>query len=82
MGAAWCRALGMFTAFSMMLVLQYLAAEREDGTLLRAARAIPDGISGYLIGKLAYASKWHLGKARRRPGSRRHGCRAVGGADS
>lgn len=71
----------MFTAFSMMLVLQYLAAEREDGTLLRA-RAIPDGISGYLIGKLAYASKWHLGKARRRPGSRRHGCRAVGGADS
>jgi ABC-2 type transport system permease protein len=43
--------LGMFTAFSMMLVLQYLAAEREDGTLLRA-RAIPDGIRGYLIGKL------------------------------
>src|ERR1039457_431652 len=28
--------LGMFTAFGMLLVIQYLAAEREDGTLLRA----------------------------------------------
>jgi hypothetical protein len=35
----------------MLLVIQYLAAEREDGTLLRA-RAIPDGIRGYFTGKL------------------------------
>lgn len=47
--------LGMFTAFGMLLVIQYLAAEREDGTLLRA-RAIPNGIHGYFIGKLVTVS--------------------------
>jgi ABC-2 type transport system permease protein len=47
--------LGMFTAFGMLLVIQYLAAEREDGTLLRA-RAIPDGIRGYFAGKLVTVS--------------------------
>ena len=34
---------------------QYLPADREDGTLLRA-RATPDGISGYLAGKLVTSS--------------------------
>jgi ABC-2 type transport system permease protein len=34
---------------------KYLTAEREDGTLLRA-RAIPNGIGGYLIGKLVTLS--------------------------
>jgi ABC-2 type transport system permease protein len=47
--------LGMFTAFGMLLVIQYLAAEREDGTLLRA-RAIPNGIRGYFTGKLVTVS--------------------------
>jgi ABC-2 type transport system permease protein len=37
--------LGMFIAFGMLLVVQYLTADREDGTLLRA-RAIPSGIAG------------------------------------
>lgn len=48
-------ALGMFVAFGMMLMVQYLPADREDGTLLRA-RATPDGISGYLAGKLVTSS--------------------------
>lgn len=47
--------LGMFVALGMMLVIQYLAAEREDGTLLRA-KLIPGGISGYFIGKLVTVS--------------------------
>lgn len=47
--------LGMFTAFGMLLVIQYLSADREDGTLLRA-RAIPNGIRGYLTGKLVTVS--------------------------
>jgi hypothetical protein len=47
--------LGMFTAFGMLLVIQYLSAEREDGTLLRA-KAIPNGIRGYLTGKLVTVS--------------------------
>jgi ABC-2 type transport system permease protein len=47
--------LGMFVAFGALLVVQYLAAEREDGTLLRA-KAIPDGIRGYFIGKLVTVS--------------------------
>ena len=47
--------LGMFTALGMLLVIQDLAAEREDGTVLRA-RAIPNGILGYLIGKLVTVS--------------------------
>jgi ABC-2 type transport system permease protein len=48
-------ALGMFVAFGMMLMVQYLPADREDGTLLRA-RATPGGISGYLAGKLVTSS--------------------------
>jgi ABC-2 type transport system permease protein len=47
--------LGMFTAFGMLLVVLYLTADREDGTLLRA-KAIPNGISGYFIGKLVTVS--------------------------
>ncbi|NNH69243.1 ABC transporter permease [Nocardia uniformis] len=47
--------LGMFVAFGMMLVIQYLAADREDGTLLRA-KIIPGGIQGYFIGKLVTVS--------------------------
>lgn len=47
--------LGMFVALGMFLMLQYLSAEREDGTLLRA-KATPNGIHGYLIGKLVTVS--------------------------
>ncbi|MGH3122785.1 MAG: hypothetical protein ACRDND_17435 [Streptosporangiaceae bacterium] len=47
--------LGMFTAFGTLLVIQYLAGEREDGTLLRA-RIIPNGIRGYFTGKLVMVS--------------------------
>ena len=47
--------LGMFVAFGMMLMVQYLPADREDGTLLRA-RATPGGIGGYLAGKLVTSS--------------------------
>ncbi|CAM3864557.1 ABC transporter permease [Kibdelosporangium persicum] len=44
--------LGMSVAFSgMMTVTQHLAVEREDGTLLRA-KAIPNGMFGYLTGKV------------------------------
>lgn len=43
--------LGMFVALGGFLMIQYLAAEREDGTLLRA-RATPHGIDGYFVGKL------------------------------
>src|SRR5260370_29153058 len=47
--------LGMFVALGMLLVIQYLVADREDGTLLRA-KATPNGIRGYLIGKLVTVS--------------------------
>jgi ABC-2 type transport system permease protein len=47
--------LGMFVALGMLLMVQYLTAEREDGTLLRA-KAIPNGIGGYFIGKLVTVS--------------------------
>jgi ABC-2 type transport system permease protein len=47
--------LGMFVALGMLLTVQHLTADREDGTLLRA-KAIPDGIRGYLIGKLVTVS--------------------------
>jgi ABC-2 type transport system permease protein len=47
--------LGMFVAFGMMLMVQYLPADREDGSLLRA-RATPGGITGYLTGKLLTSS--------------------------
>jgi ABC-2 type transport system permease protein len=47
--------LGMFVALGALLVIQYLTAEREDGTLLRA-RAIPNGIPAYFTGKLVNTS--------------------------
>ncbi len=47
--------LGMFVAFGALLVIQYLAADREDGTLLRA-KATPGGIPSYLIAKLVNVS--------------------------
>ncbi|MBO2455049.1 ABC transporter permease [Actinomadura barringtoniae] len=47
--------LGMFIALGMLLVIQYLTAEREDGTLLRA-KATPHGIHAYFIGKLVTTS--------------------------
>jgi len=47
--------LGMFVALGMVLVIQYLAADREDGTLVRA-KATPNGVSGYLFGKIVMVS--------------------------
>jgi ABC-2 type transport system permease protein len=47
--------MGMFVALGAFLVVQQLSAEREDGTLLRA-KATPNGIRGYLIGKFVTAS--------------------------
>lgn len=46
---------GMFIAFGMLLTVQQLAADREDGTLLRA-KATPRGIRGYLVGKFTNVS--------------------------
>ena len=48
-------ALGMFVALGMLLVVQQLAADREDGTLVRA-KATPNGIRAYLVGKLVQVS--------------------------
>jgi len=48
-------AVGMFVALGMLLTVQQLAADREDGTLLRA-KATPHGIRGYLIGKFVNVS--------------------------
>jgi ABC-2 type transport system permease protein len=47
--------LGMFVALGMFLTIQYLSADREDGTLLRA-KATPNGIRAYLIGKIVTVS--------------------------
>ncbi|MFE2184747.1 ABC transporter permease [Streptomyces sp. NPDC059455] len=47
--------LGMFIALGMILVIQYLTVEREDGTLLRA-KSLPHGIRGYFLGKLVTTS--------------------------
>ncbi|QKW35632.1 ABC transporter permease [Actinomadura sp. NAK00032] len=47
--------LGMFVALGLIVVMQYLTVEREDGTLLRA-RATPHGIRAYFIGKLFMTS--------------------------
>jgi ABC-2 type transport system permease protein len=47
--------LGMFVALGMFLAIQYLSADREDGTLLRA-KATPGGIRAYLIGKIVTVS--------------------------
>ncbi|MCM4076716.1 ABC transporter permease [Paractinoplanes hotanensis] len=44
--------IGMLLAFGGLLtVAQYLIVDREDGTLLRA-KATPNGMSGYLVGKV------------------------------
>ncbi|MBL1073039.1 ABC transporter permease [Nocardia sp. 2] len=43
---------GMLIAFTGMFgIAQYLALDREDGTLLRA-KATPNGMVGYLVGKI------------------------------
>lgn len=48
--------LGMNVAFAGLVTLMMgLALEREDGTLLRA-KAVPNGMLGYLIGKLVLIS--------------------------
>ena len=43
--------LGMNAAMGMVSMSQQLTADREDGTLLRA-KATPNGMQGYLIGKV------------------------------
>ena len=43
--------LGMNAAMAMVSMSQQLTADREDGTLLRA-KATPNGVLGYLTGKL------------------------------
>jgi len=48
--------IGMSFAFSGMLgVVSIITIDREDGTLLRA-KATPDGMAAYVIGKIAVAS--------------------------
>ncbi|MFC6885916.1 ABC transporter permease [Actinomadura yumaensis] len=47
--------LGMNVAFGMVSVSQHLTADREDGTLLRA-KATPNGMPAYLVGKLVSVS--------------------------
>ncbi|HEX6446405.1 MAG TPA: ABC transporter permease [Streptosporangiales bacterium] len=52
--------LGMNIAFAgLMNLSQQLVVEREDGTLLRA-KAIPDGMIGYLVGKVTQVSAMAL----------------------
>ncbi|SEH01427.1 ABC-2 type transport system permease protein [Nonomuraea solani] len=47
--------LGMNLSFGMISMSQQLTAEREDGTLLRA-KATPNGMAGYLVGKIVSVS--------------------------
>jgi ABC-2 type transport system permease protein len=47
--------LGMNASMAMVTISQLLTADREDGTLLRA-RATPNGIFGYLAGKIVTVS--------------------------
>jgi ABC-2 type transport system permease protein len=47
--------LGMNVALGMISMSQQLTADREDGTLLRA-KATPNGILGYLAGKIVSVS--------------------------
>lgn len=50
--------LGMLIAFNGMFGLaQILGVEREDGTLLRA-KATPNGMVGYLVGKIVVGAAW------------------------
>ncbi|MFG1999105.1 ABC transporter permease [Spirillospora sp. NPDC048911] len=46
---------GMNAAMGMVSMSQHLTADREDGTLLRA-KATPNGMRGYLIGKIVSVS--------------------------
>src|SRR5207248_370876 len=53
--------LGMNVAFAgLIAVMQQLAVEREDGTLLRA-KATPNGMLTYLIGKITSVSMGAVG---------------------
>jgi hypothetical protein len=54
-GTAAVIVLGEHGYLGVLLVIQYLTAEREDGTLLRA-KATPNGIRGYFVGKLVTVS--------------------------
>ncbi|TDD76579.1 ABC transporter permease [Actinomadura rubrisoli] len=47
--------LGMNAAMGMITMSQQLTADREDGTLLRA-KATPNGMQGYLVGKVVSVS--------------------------
>jgi ABC-2 type transport system permease protein len=47
--------LGMNAAMAMVTMSQALTADREDGTLLRA-KATPDGVPAYLVGKVVSVS--------------------------
>jgi len=50
--------LGMLVAFNGVFGLaQVLGVEREDGTLLRA-KATPNGMVGYLVGKIVVGTAW------------------------
>ncbi|MFX0574211.1 ABC transporter permease [Nocardia nepalensis] len=50
--------LGMLVAFNGMFgIAQMLAMDRQDGTLLRA-KATPNGMVGYLIGKIVTTAGW------------------------
>ena len=46
---------GMGVAFALVTLAMLLAVDREDGTLLRA-KAIPNGMLGYLVGKIVLMS--------------------------
>lgn len=53
-------AIGMAIAFGgLMTMMTQLTVEREDGTLLRA-KAIPHGMTGYLVGKVVLVSAMTL----------------------
>lgn len=47
--------LGMNASMAMVSMSQQLTADREDGTLLRA-KAIPNGMLGYLVGRIVSVS--------------------------
>ncbi|MFI6322455.1 ABC transporter permease [Nonomuraea sp. NPDC050556] len=47
--------LGMNVAMGLVSMSQQLTADREDGTLLRA-KATPNGVRGYLVGKVVSVS--------------------------
>ncbi|MFD0360609.1 ABC transporter permease [Nocardia sp. GCM10030253] len=52
--------LGMLIAVNGIFgMAQFLTLEREDGTLLRA-KAIPNGMVGYLVGKIITVTGWVL----------------------